>query len=226
MGLKERETMRHKKLMALSLVAVLAFTACGKKDTTEPTPTPTVAPTEAPADPTEAPVEQPGTDGGETGENLGATELKSDETLDKIHEEVKAAYGENYLPNMPFTAENLEELFGVKADWYDAAIAEGPMMSAHVDRFIGIHATEGNLENVQNALNKYQETLRADTMQYPMNQLKIQASTVETVGDYVFFVMLGTIDEMAYTEESDMIKAYQEQNQIALDIIKKDIEAK
>ena len=59
-----------------------------------------------------------------------------------------------------------------------------------------------------------------------MNLLKIQASKVETVGDYVFFVMLGTIDEMAYTEDSDMIKAYEEQNQIALDIIKKEIEAK
>ncbi len=217
--------MRHKKLMALSLVAVLAFTACGKKDTTEPTPTPTVAPTEAPAEPTENPAGQPGTEEG-TGENLGSTELKSNETLDKIHEEIKTAYGENYIPNMPFTAENLEEQFGVKAEWYDAAIAEGPVMSTHVDKFIGIHATEGNLENVQNALKKYHETLLADTMQYPMNLLKIQASVVETVGDYVFFVMLGTIDEMAYTEESDMIKAYQEQNQIALDIIKKDIETK
>ncbi|WP_029502317.1 DUF4358 domain-containing protein [Lachnoclostridium phytofermentans] len=217
--------MRHKKLMALSLVAVLAFTACGKKDTTEPTPTPTVAPTEAPAEPTAAPTEQPGTEEG-TGENLGATELKSNEILDKVHEEIKKAYGENYLPNMPFTVENLDEQFGIKADWYDAAIAEGPMMSAHVDKFIGIHATEGNLENVQNALKKYHEGLLADTMQYPMNLLKIQASKVETVGDYVFFVMLGTIDEMAYTEDSDMIKAYEEQNQIALDIIKKEIEAK
>lgn len=216
--------MRNKKLMALSLIAVLAFTACSKKDTPEPTPTPTVAPTEAPAEPTAEP-EQPGTDvGGE--ENLGATELTSNETLDKVHEEIKTAYGEVYVPNMPFTKENLDEQFGIKADWYDAAIAEGPMMSAHVDKFIAIHATEGNLENVQNALNKYRETLVADTMQYPMNLLKIQASKVETVGDYVFFIMLGTIDEMAYTEDSDMIKAYEEQNQIAIDIIKKNIEAK
>ncbi|ABX40615.1 DUF4358 domain-containing protein [Lachnoclostridium phytofermentans] len=217
--------MRNKKLMALSLVAVLAFTACGKKETNEPTPTPTVAPTETPAateTPTETPAE-PGTDG--SGEELGATELTSNETLDKIHEEVKAAYGDNYLPNMPFTVENLDEMFGIKADWYDAAIAEGPMMSAHVDKLIGIHVTEGNLENVQNALNEYQKKIATD-IQYPMNLPKVQASVVETAGDYVFFVMLGTIDEMKYTEDSDMIKAFGEQNQIAVDIIKKNIEAK
>lgn len=211
--------MRHKKLMVLSLAAVLAFTACGKKDTNEPAPTPTVAPTEVPT-------KQPDKEEEETGENLGATELTSNETLDKIYEEVKAAYGENYAPNMPFTVENLEEQFGVEADWFDAAIAEGPMISINVDKFIGIHATEGNLENVRNALNKYHEALLADTMQYPMNLLKIQASKVEAAGDYVFFVMLGTIDVTKYTEESDMIKAYEEQNQIAIDIINKNIEAK
>lgn len=217
--------MRHKKLMALSLVAVLAFTACGKKSTSEPTPTPTVAPTEAPAQPTEEPTATPEEPGDGSEEELGATELTSNETLDKIHEEVKAAYGDNYLPNMPFTVENLEEMFGIKADWYDAAIAEGPMMSAHVDKLIGIHATEGNLENVQKALNEYQKKIATDH-QYPMNMLKVQASVVETAGDYVFFVMLGTIDEMKYTEESDMIKAFGEQNKIAVDIINKNIEAK
>ena len=93
-------------------------------------------------------------------------------------------------------------------------------MSVHVDKFIAIHATEGNLENVQNAINSYRDMLVNDTMQYPMNLVKIQGSVVETVGDYVFFVMLGVIDEMAYTEEKDMIDAYTAINNSVIDAAK------
>ncbi len=61
-----------------------------------------------------------------------------------------------------------------------------------------------------------------DTMQYPMNLLKAQASRIYTKGDYVFFFMLGFIEnelEETATEE-EQIDAYKEQNQIAVDAVK------
>lgn len=234
--------MRKIKVIAIMMAAALAFTACSKKDgTPEPTPIPTEAPTETP---TQAPEEDPATppqegeDGTEddantpedgsgdkentpengTGEeNLPAT----NDSLDKAHEAVKSAFGEDYIPNMQYDKAAISELFGVKEEWYDAAIAEGPMISMHVDTFIGVHATEGNLENVQNALNSYREALISDTMQYPMNQLKIQASEIVTINDYVFFVMLGYLeDDTVYDDDEETIAAYGELNKKAIDAIK------
>ena len=84
--------------------------------------------------------------------------------------------------------------------------------------FRSIKAAEGQLEEVQKVLNSYRDAKVNDTMQYPMNIGKIQASQVETVGDYVCFLQLGadTID----LEEEDSILHCQEQNGMALGAIK------
>ena len=89
----------------------------------------------------------------------------------------------------------------------------------HVDTFIAVHPTEGNEQNVEDALNAYRDNLVNNSMQYPANQVKVEASRVETVGDYVFFLMLGSID-LEIEDEAEMLTAYQEQNQIAVDAIK------
>lgn len=209
--------MFNKKLITLSLVVVLSFTACGKKTETTPQVTPT---------PTETPVVDEGiTEGNEDLENPSEEEfdnsmVASNETLDTIHDKILENFGEDYVATMPFPADAITESFGVESDWYDAAIAEGPMMSTHVDKFLAFHATEGNLENVQNALNAYRNLLFEDTMQYPMNLTKIQGCVVETVGDYVFFVMLGFVDDMAYDDESQIIDAYTELNNSVIDAAK------
>ncbi len=94
------------------------------------------------------------------------------------------------------------------------------MISAHVDTFIAIKAKEGKGEEVEKALTSYRDYLINDSLQYPMNVPKVNASSVLREGDYVFFVMLGQIkDDMA--EEEDMLKQAQESNQLAIDAIKK-----
>ena len=182
--------MRKNKLFALGLVAMMAvsLTACGGKETepeTTPTPTVTVAPTKAPLSAEEA-----------------AAELADVQTA------VQELIGENYVANMPYEAEFLNDIYGVQEGWYDAFVAAGPMMSAHVDTFIAIRPTEGNLDNVKGALENYQTMLKEDTFQYPTNLPKIQASRLEVVGDYVFFFMLGFIDDTQYDSEEAMIEAY------------------
>lgn len=207
---------KNRRILVLALLVVLTFNACGKKNTGTPEVSPTVPPTTTVTpEVTEPPVDE---NAGGTNEEAGA--LKSNAELDAFHKKVKELVGENYIPSMPYDAVTMEELFGIKADWYDAAIAEGPMMSTHVDKLIAIHATKGNLENVQNAMKKYHESVLADTMNYPMNINRIQGSIVETVGDYVLFVMVGNIDEMKYEKEEDMIAAYKEQNQLVIDAAK------
>lgn len=154
-------------------------------------------------------------------DDQGAGNVK-DVPVSEIQTAVKEAYGEAYTPNMDYDAQALESIFGVKADWYEEFIAQGPMMSAHVDTFVAIKAKEANVKDVVDALNSYRDYLVNDSMQYPMNQIKVQASRVEQVGNYVFFILLGEIP-MEVEEQGDdaILTAAKEQAQIAVDAINK-----
>lgn len=145
-----------------------------------------------------------------------------DVPVSEIQTAVKEAYGEAYIPGMDYDAQTLESIFGVKEDWYEEFTAQGPMMSAHVDTFVAIKAKEANVQDVVDALNSYREYLVNDSMQYPMNQIKIQASRVEQVGNYVFFILLGEIPtDVEDQSEDKMLEAAKEQSQIAVDAINK-----
>jgi len=69
-------------------------------------------------------------------------------------------------------------------------------------------------------LTAYRDNLVNDTMQYPMNVGKIQASEVKSIGNYVCFVQLGA-DVMAAMDKGDeeVIKHCQAQNAIAIEAL-------
>lgn len=138
--------------------------------------------------------------------------------LNDILEAVKAAYGEDYLPQMPYDATALEQQFGLTQDMYEEAVGEAPMISTHVDTFVAVKAKPGQAENVEKAFNDYKDYLVNEAMNYPMNLGKVQGATVYKNGDYVFFIMLGAFDEESQTEE-DAKKFAEAQNQIAVDAI-------
>ena len=103
---------------------------------------------------------------------------------DAVYEEVKAAYGENYLPNMRLTDEEIEVRYGISSDLYSSAIAEVPMISTQIDELVLIKANdEAARDTIEEALTAFQNVLKEDTFQYPANQLKIQASQVYVKGD-------------------------------------------
>ena len=137
-----------------------------------------------------------------------------------IVEAVKTAYGENYVANMELDATMLEELYGVKPEMYTEVYGAMPMMSAQVDTFIAVRAAEGQADAVEATLNGYRDYLVADTFQYPMNLPKIAGSKVYRNGDYVFFIMLGTMPMEVIDQGDEAAKAHaEEQNQIAIDTI-------
>lgn len=153
----------------------------------------------------------------DTTEDANVNEEKQKE-LDEIRNTVAGAY-EDYVPSMPYEKEQITDIFGVDASWYDAVVAEGPMMSAHVDTFLAFHATEGNQENIKTALETYKEFLVNDSMQYPMNMEKVKAATILEEGDYIYFIMLGFIDD-TIEDEGERLTAFEEQNAIAVEAIK------
>ncbi len=193
-----------KKLLAmlLALMMVLSLAACGNKNTEEPA---------APEEPSSSVEETPETPE-ETPEETPAGEV--DPKLEELHTALKEAYGENYLPSMPLDETMMSEVVGVNMDNVESFIAEMPMMSAHVDTFIGIKAKEGKADQVEEELKAYHTNIVENSMQYPMNEEKVKASQVIRKGDYVFMMMLGQIPDETIT---DTAKFAQEQMQIGLD---------
>lgn len=147
-------------------------------------------------------------------------ELTASETLTKTLKAVKKAYGTDYRPNMSIDSLYLQEVIGLDASTYDAFIGEMPMMSAHVDTIIGVHAVSGKKSQVETALKTYRYNQINDTFQYPSNLTKLNASEVISVGDYVFFVLLGKNNDIE-EDESKLLEYYQEQNSIGINAIKK-----
>lgn len=205
-----------KKLACMLLMGTLALSmaACGNGQDKN-----TGAATETGVESTEGTVES-------TGTSVESTEAGNAGTpLQNAKKAVTDALGDDYWPDSEIPEEMLNETYGVSADLYDAYLGECPMISVNVDTLLIIHAKDGKVEDVENALNAYRDSLVNDTMQYPMNLGKIQASRVERIGDYVCFVQLGA-DTSSVEEQGDeaVITYCQEQNELALEAIRQTLE--
>lgn len=212
-------------------VMVFGLTACGGNDQESTTPSteqtqsvesqPTTedAGAENTAESTDAAED---TGAVEDGANGGYMDISNgwSEEMTTIRGAVVEALGESYWPNMPITPDILEGMYGITPDMYSDYMAEMPMISTNVDTLLIIKANDDKVDAVEAALNTYRDNLIADTMQYPMNLGKIQASRIEKFGNYVCFVQLGgeaVIDEQT-SEEQSIIKC-QEQNELAIEVI-------
>lgn len=142
-------------------------------------------------------------------------------TVQEVRDAVESAYGENYFPDTTLEESDIEEMFGLSKDMYTEAVADISMVSFRVDTFVGVKAADGKVKEVETALNEYRNSLIEDGMQYPMNVPKIQASKVSVYGDYVFFTMLGAMDDSVEEQgEEAMFKHFEKQNEIAEEAIK------
>lgn len=178
-----------KKIISLALVMVmmLALVACGNKGSETPQTTP---------EPTPEAINVPVKD---------------------IATKVAAAYGDDYAATMDLDETTIKEVIGIDPAWAEEIHAAGAMISANCDKLIIVKAKSENLEDVKKAMNTYRDALVADLMQYPMNQLKIQASQVDVYGNYVIYTCLGFIP-MEVEEKGDdaILEAYKAENQKAV----------
>lgn len=169
--------------------------------------------------------EAPSAEAPDSSQEENAPALQADETLTSVLNDIKEAYGDNYVPNSELDAQMLEDIVGLTPDLYDSAVAEMPMISTFVETFIGVKASEGNGDQAEQILNEYRDRLVSDTMQYPMNIAKIQASEVVRHGDYIFFVMLGAPDDAAMEQGDEAaLQSAIENNQIAVSAIDKNFQ--
>lgn len=148
---------------------------------------------------------------------------KKTPSVKKIRKAVMEAYGENYHANYSLTSEEINQTYGLSSKWYTAAVADVPMISVNVDTFVAVKAKDAKAKKkIKAKLEEYKDTQINDALQYPMNLLKFQGSRIYTKGDYVFFIMLGSIDNetMQTATEEEQIEMFKEQNQLAVDTIK------
>lgn len=151
----------------------------------------------------------------------GKKETASKEVeLATVVDAVKKAYGDDYLPDTEVDKDMLAERYGVTEDMYEEAYAQIPMISVNIDTLIAVKCKDGKQQDVVDALKKYQENLKNDSLQYPTNAVKTQASRIIEKDGYVFFVMLGVIP-MDVEEQGDeaILKKSEENNDIAQKVI-------
>lgn len=133
---------------------------------------------------------------------------------------VQEAYGENFAATAETPEEYLEELYGVKLDDLEEYTASMSMISVNPDQMLIVKAKEGKADAVEEALNQAKENLIANTFTYPMNQAKVNATTVVREGNYIALFMLGQADMESETDEE--AKEFAEaQVQIAVDTFRK-----
>ena len=142
----------------------------------------------------------------------------------KLAKAVKKAYGNDYLPNYKLGKTDIKDKYGVASSLYSSAYVEVPMMSGHVDELVIFKAkNSASKKKILSAVKKYQKNLKENTLQYPMNVLKIQASKVYTNGKYVCFFMLGGYADSNQEEnssEEQIIKVDQNMNKKAVNAVK------
>lgn len=145
--------------------------------------------------------------------------------LQKIHNEIKRAYGQSYWPSMQRQddQEYLKDVLKLDPAWCDDIIVDVAMISAHADMLVLVDASEGNVENVKKALNDYKDYLINESLQYPMNAPRVRGAVVESVGDYVCFSILGGVleDDSWITSEEELIEYYQSISSNAIRVIQK-----
>lgn len=225
--------MKRRKLYALAMTAVLSaslMAGCAGNKGNAGTDTTAV---ESTASGTGGSQTEPAAGGGQTEAGPGGSHMDSsgesgkegagaeaDQVLSDILSQIKDTYGETYRPQTEMDAQMLKDQIGIGPDLYENYIAEMPMISTFVETFIGIKAVDGHAEEIAELLESYHDRLLNDTMQYPMNIAVIQAAQVVRYDDYVFFVMLGSVDDAELEKgEDDALESAEKNNQIALDLI-------
>lgn len=216
---KERKaTMKKNKILtvcSLLAVSVVLLTACGKKNNGNT------------GENTESTTPQTSSQAGNnTGNTLAeSTEPAQESSLMYLRDAVAEALGEDYWPDSVMEPEYVQDLYGLKPDMYEDIFVETPMIGTNVDTLIIVQAKKDRVEDVEKVLNTYREGEINNTMQYPMNIGKVQASRIETIDNYVLFIQLGGSSVDAEEEgEEKVMELSREQNEKALEAIRQALE--
>ena len=103
-------------------------------------------------------------------------------------------------------------------------LAERQVLDAHIDTMIIVQAKEAYVGAVEQALEDYRTAIIEENSNHPQNLAKAKASRMETIDNYVCFVLLGADTTAVAEQGEDKIIAFcQEENERALYVLEQDI---
>ena len=144
--------------------------------------------------------------------------------LTELKENVKELLGDNYWPEVDLTKEELAQRIGIKEEMYVDFLAERQVLDAHIDTMIIVQAKEAYVGAVEQALEDYRTAIIEENSNHPQNLAKAKASRMETIDNYVCFVLLGADTTAVAEQGEDKIIAFcQEENDRALYVLEQDI---
>ncbi len=145
-------------------------------------------------------------------------------TLPQLKDKVEDLLGDAYWPEVNLSAEELERLTGIDENMYVDFLAERQVMDAHIDTLIVIHAKEDYVGQIEQAIESYRSSIIDANKNRPQNLGKAQASRMETIDDYVCFVLLGADTTPFADKGTDAVAAHcLEENERALYVLEQAI---
>ena len=140
-----------------------------------------------------------------TGNNVEQSQTENAENYDisvsAILDKVKAAFGEDYLPNMPIEEEMVKETFKLDLGLVEEYVAEMPMIGFHPDKVLIVKAKEGKIDEVVAQLEAAKTEMVENGINYPANLEKVQSTKVVSKGNYAAFFMVGSSNNMSEDPE-------------------------
>lgn len=224
----------------LAVLLVCSFTGCRGKTTTNSTVSSTVSNAASgaqsgaasPSPGTEsanngASSAQNGTNNGTTNgtdgaENGGVTSGAAATGLGTFREALRGVYGEKYYPDTQLTEAEIREELGMDNTLYEEIYAERSAQNAHPDMFVAVKVKDGKTEEVKQKLTAYKQRL-LENNNFAAHTEKINAAEIYAEGDYVFFVLLGDVEDNVSSE--GFAEAFGKEIQRGIDAIKKAIGA-
>lgn len=119
--------------------------------------------------------------------------------LGMFRDALRDVYGDKYYPDTEMTEEQIREELGLDESLYEEVYAENTAENERPDTFIAVKAKSGKVDEVKEKLTAYKQRL-IDENNFDANADKLNAAEVYSEGDYVFFVLLGDVDDGTSSE--------------------------
>lgn len=119
--------------------------------------------------------------------------------LGMFRDALRDVYGDKYYPDTEMTEEQIREELGLDESLYEEVYAENTAENERPDTFIAVKAKSGKVDEVKEKLTAYKQRL-IDENSFDANADKLNAAEVYSEGDYVFFVLLGDVDDGTSSE--------------------------
>lgn len=211
-----------RKLLSVMLAALLicSFTGCRSKTTTTTNKNNTSSTVSSTKDKASA---SPNASASPEASALPDSSVASEGSLGSLgtfREALRGVYGEKYYPDTQLTDEEIRTELGMDETLYEEVYAERSTQSAHPDTFIAVKVKSGKTEEVKEKLNAYKQKMLQNN-DFAAHTEKINAAEVYAEGDYVFFVLLGDVEDSVSSE--GIGQAFGNEVQRGIDAIKEAI---